>query len=42
MEQQRLSEILGKPEGRSLSFKEYARCVVVSIIVFIKLIARRI
>ena len=40
--QQRLREILGKPENGSLSFVEFIYCVAVSIKVFISFVISKI
>jgi hypothetical protein len=41
-EQQRLSEILRKPENGSLSFVEFIYCVALSIKVFISFVVSKI
>ena len=41
-EQQRLREILGKPENGSLSFVEFIYCVALSIKVFISFVVSKI
>ena len=42
IEQQRLRDILGKPEGRSLSCADYFYCIAISIKVFISFVISKI
>ena len=42
IKQQRLRDILGKPEGRSLSCADYFCCIAISIKVFISFVISKI
>ena len=42
IKQQRLREILGKPEGSSLSCEDYFYCIAISIKVFISFVVSKI
>lgn len=42
IKQQRLREILGKPEGSSLSCEDYFYCIAISIKVFISFVISKI